>query len=110
MEKIDISNIKYDSNGLVPVIVQEELSKQILMFAYANKDSIKTTTNTKKIHFYSRSRSELWKKGSTSGNDFNLVKILIDCDMDCIIYVVEDSSKVACHTENKTCFYRELNE
>lgn len=103
----DILNIiKYDSDGLVPVIVQDEATKKVLMMAYANKDALEKMEETGETWFYSRSRKKLWHKGEESGNIQKIKKVLIDCDNDTLLILVEPKGP-ACHTGNKTCFYRE---
>ena len=101
--------LRYNSDGLIPVILQEKESGQILMFAWANEKAIQNTFETQQAWFYSRSRSELWHKGATSGMTFEVNEVFVDCDEDCLIYVTSTSDKAACHTGKKTCFYRELN-
>jgi len=107
---IKVDDIDFDkAGGLIPVIVQDFITKDILMLAYANKEAVEYTLKTGYAHFWSRSRRKLWMKGETSGNTLKIVKILIDCDEDTLIYQVKPSGPT-CHTGNKSCFYRELNE
>lgn len=94
-------------NGLVPVIVQDYETKDVLMLAYMSKESLKKTLEGDTTWFYSRSRNELWNKGATSGHFQYVKEIKIDCDNDTILILVEQTG-AACHTGNKTCFYREL--
>jgi phosphoribosyl-AMP cyclohydrolase len=94
-------------NGLIPVIVQDATSYEVLMMAYANKEAINLTQETGLAHYYSRSRKKLWKKGEESGHFQKVVKILIDCDEDCLLYQVEQEG-AACHTGYASCFYRTL--
>ena len=101
-------NIEVDfnkGNGLVPVIVQDNNTKEILMQAYADKQALELTLKEGYAYYYSRSRKSLWKKGETSGNTQKIVKVMIDCDEDCLLYIVEQNG-VACHTGAKSCFYR----
>ncbi len=109
MEKIKLSNIKYNKNGLVPVIVQDSNTQKILMLAYANKNAIELTLEKKTAYFWSRSRDELWLKGATSGNYLKIINILIDCDNDSLVYKVNLGDSKACHTGEESCFYRELD-
>lgn len=102
---MDISKVKFDSNGLVPVVVQDVRTGQVLMFAYANKEALEKTVETGKTHFWSRSRKKLWQKGEESGNVQEVEEIFIDCDNDCILALVKQTG-VACHTGAATCFYR----
>ena len=101
---MEVDEIKFDDNGLVPVIVQDAENGQVLMFAYANKESITKTIETKKTHFWSRSRQKLWMKGEESGNVQDVKGIFFDCDRDAILVLVEQTG-VACHTGQRTCFY-----
>ncbi len=95
-------------NGLIPVVVQDYLTKDILMLGYANREALLKTVETGFAHFYSRSRKKLWKKGETSGNTQEIKEIYVDCDEDSIIYVVKANGP-ACHTGNRSCFYRRLD-
>ena len=100
-------NIKYDEKALVPAVAQDYISGKILMVAYMNEESLRLTQETGKATYFSRSRQKLWVKGEHSGN-FQIVKeILVDCDEDTLILKV-DPQGPACHTGNKTCFYRKL--
>jgi len=104
---LDLSALKFDQNGLIPVIVQDFSTNEILMLAYMNKESIDLTIETGYMHYFSRSRDKIWKKGETSGN-FQKVKALYpDCDGDGLLAVVEQTG-VACHTGNKTCFFTNI--
>jgi phosphoribosyl-ATP pyrophosphohydrolase/phosphoribosyl-AMP cyclohydrolase len=96
--------IKFDEKGLVPVIVQDYQNGQVLMFAWANSQSLGITMQTNLAHYFSRSRQKLWQKGETSGNSQNVQEILIDCDNDCLIFKVKQQG-VACHTGAKSCFF-----
>lgn len=89
--------------GLVPVIVQDETTKDVLMLAYANKEALSLSFSTGVAHYWSRSRSSIWKKGETSGNVQTIKSIDTDCDQDTLLYVV-DQKGVACHTGNWSCF------
>ncbi len=107
MESIDISNVKFDEKGLVPCVVQDYYSKQVLMLAYMNRESLIKTMETGLATFYSRSRQELWTKGATSGNLQHVVELRLDCDGDAIVAEVKKDGP-ACHTGNESCFYRDL--
>ncbi|MEM0340772.1 MAG: phosphoribosyl-AMP cyclohydrolase [Acidilobaceae archaeon] len=95
------------TGGLVPVIVQDVKTKEVLMLAYANRESLEKTMATGLAHFWSRSRNRLWMKGETSGNVMKVVEIRVDCDGDSLLYLVEASGP-ACHTGNRSCFFRTL--
>lgn len=94
-------------DGLVPVIVQDVGSKDVLMQAYVNEQALKLTLNTGFAHYYSRSRKSIWKKGETSGHLQKIIKVYLDCDGDCLLYIVEQVGP-ACHTGKKTCFFDEI--
>ena len=102
MDRTDISMVKFDENGLVPTIVQEE-NGQVLMLAYMNRESLEKTIETGYSWFYSRSRRELWKKGETSGNVQQVKEISYDCDGDTLLLRVHQTG-VACHTGSYSCF------
>ena len=109
MERIDISfidSLKFDERGLIPVIVQDYENGDVLMLAYMNKDTLRQTIETGKATYWSRSRQKVWVKGETSGH-FQIVKeIYYDCDGDTILLKVEQVGGIACHTGNRSCFYR----
>ena len=103
-----IDDIDFEkSGGLVPVIVQDANTKEVLTLAYSNKESLKLAKETGKSWFYSRSRNKLWMKGEESGNTQEIREILVDCDSDAIIYLVEPSGP-ACHTGERVCFHHRL--
>jgi phosphoribosyl-AMP cyclohydrolase len=99
--------VKWNEQGLVPAIVQDAQSGAVLMLAYMNAEALRLTQDTGEVHFWSRSRQELWHKGATSGNVQRVREILIDCDADTILLKV-DPTGPACHTGETSCFYREL--
>lgn len=99
--------IKYNSKGLVPAIVQDANTRQVLMMAWMNSESLGLTRETHLAHFWSRSRKELWKKGETSGNILTVVEMHYDCDGDTLLLMV-DPAGPACHTGNTSCFYRKM--
>lgn len=105
---IDVSTLKFDQNGLIPVVVQSHNSGKVLMLAYADIAALEATNKSGYATFYSRSRKELWEKGATSGNRQKMVDIRVDCDQDSLLYIVEESGP-ACHTNNESCFYRSLS-
>ncbi len=98
---------KFDEKGLIPAIAQDYVSGRVLMLAYMNEESLRITQETGKATFFSRSRQCLWTKGEHSGNILHVKEILVDCDEDAIILKV-DPAGPACHTGQKTCFYRKL--
>ncbi|MDR0888957.1 MAG: phosphoribosyl-AMP cyclohydrolase [Coriobacteriales bacterium] len=99
--------LKYNSDGLIPAIVQQYDSKEVLMLAWMNEESLKLTQKSGTTWFWSRSRNKLWNKGETSGNTQQVKSIAYDCDEDCLLVQV-DSPGPACHTGNRSCFYRVL--
>ena len=103
----DISTVKFDSNGLIPAIIQDYYTKEVLTLAYMNKESLEISINEKKTCFYSRSRNELWRKGETSGNYQNIVSMKLDCDSDSIVVEVINDGP-ACHTGKESCFYNTI--
>ena len=101
--KLQISNLKFDAQGLIPAIVQDARTRQVLTLAYMNSESLMRTIETKETWFWSRSRSELWHKGETSGNTQQVVEIIPDCDGDSLVVLVEPTGP-ACHTGATSCF------
>ena len=102
-----IKEIKYDANGLIPAIVQDADTHEVLMLAYMNAESLRLTLETGETWFWSRSRSELWHKGATSGNVQHVVEVRVDCDADTLLVLVNPAG-AACHTGERTCFFRSL--
>ena len=100
-------NLKF-ADGLIPVIVQDAKSREVLMMAYANDEAVRLTQETGFAHYYSRSRKKLWKKGEESGHFQKVLNIFTDCDEDCLMYLVEQTG-AACHTGYESCFYRTLD-
>ena len=103
LEKLDFKK----GNGLIPVVVQDAKTKETLMLAYANKEAVELTLNTKKATYWSRSRNELWVKGETSGHTQKIISVTTDCDYDALLYVVEQVGNV-CHTGAATCFHHKM--
>ncbi|MCK5656141.1 MAG: phosphoribosyl-AMP cyclohydrolase [Candidatus Aureabacteria bacterium] len=101
--------VKFDKNGLVPAIIQDFKTLEVLMVAYMNKESLETTLKTGKACFWSRSRQKLWIKGETSGHIQKVKEIFVDCDNDTLLIKAEQIGG-ACHTGYRTCFYRKLDK
>lgn len=101
-------NLKYNENGLIPAIVQDSQTKEVLMMAYMNRESLIMTMESKKATYWSRSRKKIWVKGETSGHFQIVEKIYYDCDADALLLLVKQKG-AACHTGSKSCFYRELD-
>ena len=99
--------IKFDSNGLIPAIVQDAKTKEVLMMAWMNAESLQLTLEKGETVFWSRSRQEIWHKGATSGNVQKVVEVRVDCDADTLLVLVEPAGP-ACHTGERTCFYRSM--
>jgi phosphoribosyl-ATP pyrophosphohydrolase/phosphoribosyl-AMP cyclohydrolase len=102
------SGLRFDEHGLVPCVVQEWRTGEILMLAYCDEEAIARSRDTGEMHFFSRSRGRLWRKGGTSGNVQRLRQLRYDCDCDALVALVEPAGP-ACHTGNRTCFYRDLD-
>lgn len=101
--------LKYDQRGLIPAVVQDMETKQVLMVAWMNEKSLQLTLKTNEAHFWSRSRQELWHKGATSGNVMHVREIRVDCDADTLLLQVKPGGP-ACHTGATSCFYRQLKD
>ena len=106
---IDIKELKFDKDGLIPAIVVDSITKKVLTLAYMNEESLKISMEKNLTCFYSRSRQELWLKGETSGNYQHIVSITADCDKDALVVVVEPDGP-ACHTGEETCFFNPVYE
>lgn len=102
---LDLSNIKFDQNGLVPAVVQDDRTGQVLTLAYMNRESLEISIREKATCFWSRSRQELWRKGETSGNTQRIVSITADCDADALVVRVIPAGP-ACHTGQESCFFQ----
>jgi len=106
VDPADLGQVKYDDAGLVPAIVQEEGTGQVLMMAWMNAETLRTTLDTGRTVFWSRSRQEVWMKGETSGDRQFVREAYYDCDGDTLLFVVEQEGRGACHTGERSCFYR----
>lgn len=107
--KVPIEQIKFDERGLIPAVVQDFNTRQVLTLAYMDAESLRRTVATKETWFFSRSRQSLWHKGETSGHTQRVQDILVDCDSDALTLLVEPKGP-ACHTGKQTCFHNELKE
>ena len=103
-----VNQLAFNEKGLLPVITQDATSKEVLMFAWMNKQALEQTLSTKRVTYWSRSRKQLWIKGETSGHTQLLVSMAFDCDGDTILCQVEQS-RAACHTERPNCFYFDVD-
>lgn len=101
-------NLKFDDKGLIPVVVQDFRSGEVLMLAYMNREALELTKKTGEAHYWSRERKKIWKKGESSGNTQIVKEILVDCDGDALLLKVEQKGG-ACHEGYRSCFFRRLN-
>jgi len=107
---MNVEELKYDEKGLIPTVVQEAETGEVLMVAWMNKDSIRMTMDSGYTHFWSRSRQKFWKKGETSGCLQEVKGVFYDCDGDTLLVKVKQQGAGACHTGERTCFYRKLSD
>src|SRR4030043_758362 len=105
---IDSRTLKYDEKALIPAVIQDAETKEILMFAFMNQKSLEISLEEGRTCFYSRSRKKLWRKGETSGHVQTIKEIRVDCDRDCLLILV-DQKGPACHTQNRSCFFEQLH-
>lgn len=98
--------LKFDANGLIPAIIQEQKTGRVLMMAWMNRESLALTASEQRAIYWSRSRGKLWRKGEESGHVQKLHEMRLDCDADVIILMVEQLGHIACHTGRESCFYR----
>ncbi len=105
-DEADLAAVRYDADGLVPAIVQEKSSGRVLMLAYMNAATLRRSLDSGRTVFWSRSRQEEWAKGDTSGDRQWVREAFYDCDGDTLLFVVEQEGKAACHTGERTCFFR----
>ena len=103
-----LDQVKWNAQGLIPVITQDHVSKRILTQAWLNREALQTAVKEQRAVYWSRSRQSLWRKGEQSGNIQELVDIYLDCDNDSVCFLVRQIGGVACHTGRESCFYRKL--
>lgn len=109
LEHGDVFAPRFDAHGLITAIAVESGSRKVLMVAFMNAEALSKTLETGEVHYYSRSRKSLWKKGETSGEIQKLQEVLADCDQDALVLIVEQAGRgAACHTGRKSCFYRSV--
>lgn len=106
--QLPINALKFNDQGLIPCVVQDATSHEVLMVAWMNAESLLLTQSTGETHFWSRSRQELWHKGATSGNTQRVRELRVDCDEDTLLVLVEAAGP-ACHTGETSCFYRSVS-
>ena len=104
-----INNVRWDSNGLLPVIVQDASSSKIIMFAWMNLETLEASIRQKRAIYWSRSRNQVWLKGEKSGHYQNIKDMVLDCDNDVLLIKVEQEGGIACHTGRESCFYNKIN-
>ena len=105
-----VAAVKYDANGLVPCIAQDVATKDVLMMAWMNAETLRMTLDEGRMVYWSRSRQEVWRKGDTSGDRQFVRSAFYDCDGDTLLFLVEQEGKGACHTGEYSCFYRAFGE
>jgi phosphoribosyl-AMP cyclohydrolase len=105
-----LDEVCFDDHGLVPVIAQDSSSARVLMVAWANREALGETAATGRAVYWSRSRNQLWRKGEESGHFQRVVEIRLDCDVDVVLYAVEQEGGIACHTGRASCFFRRLED
>jgi len=108
-EKSALSDIKFNKDGLIPVVAQCVKSGTVLMMAWMNEEALKKTIDTNDMYYFSRSRQKLWQKGETSGHFQRLIELRLDCDNDTILALIEQTG-AACHTGTKSCFFKTIRE
>lgn len=102
-----VETVRFDDRGLVPAIVQDAATSEVLMLAYMNAEALRHTLETGRMTYWSRSREQLWKKGETSGHIQHVKEIRLDCDGDTLLFKVDQVGDAACHTGHRSCFYRQ---
>jgi phosphoribosyl-AMP cyclohydrolase len=105
-----LAEIRFDADGLVPVIAQDMASGRVLMFAWANREALAETAQTRRAVYWSRSRGRLWRKGEESGHTQQVSEIRLDCDGDVVLYAVSQAGGIACNTGRESCFFRRLTD
>ena len=105
----DPQSLRFDANGLIPVIAQDHASGQVLMVAWMNAEAVARTLSSGRVTYWSRSRGEFWEKGASSGHVQRLVDFRLDCDRDCLLLLVEQTGP-ACHTNRRSCFYTAVRD
>lgn len=107
-DSLGVDELTYDGSGLIPAVVQQHDTGEVLMVAYMNAESLRKTLETRRTWFWSRSRRQYWMKGETSGSVQDVLEVRYDCDADTVLVLVDQKGSGACHTGERTCFYRTL--
>jgi phosphoribosyl-AMP cyclohydrolase len=110
VEQSVVDGLKWSADGLVPAIAQDHTTNEVLMLAYMNRESLTLTIETGEVHYYSRSRKALWKKGESSGHIQLVRELRLDCDGDTVLVKVEQTGGIACHTGRRRCFFNRLED
>lgn len=105
-----LNRINWSADGLIPVVTQEAASGRVLTMAWANREALQRTAETREAHYWSRSRKKLWRKGEESGHVQKVLAIRTDCDQDVVLFEVEQVGGIACHTGRHSCFFLELRD
>jgi phosphoribosyl-AMP cyclohydrolase len=105
-----LDEVKWDANGLVTAIAQDEKTQRVLMVAWMNREALQLTADTGIAHYYSRSRQKLWKKGEESGHTQAVAELRLDCDGDVVVMQIAQAGGIACHTGRESCFYRRYQQ
>lgn len=108
VEPVDVADLSFDTDGLIPAVVQDATTRDVLMVAWMNDDAVRATLSEHRTVFWSRSRGQLWRKGETSGNVQHVREVRVDCDADTLLVAVDQAGDGACHTGAVTCFHRAL--
>lgn len=103
-----LEEVRFDDDGLIPAIAQDSETGRVLMVAWMNREALAATVQHQIVHYWSRSRQKLWRKGEESGNTQRLVELQMDCDSDVLVLKVEQEGGIACHTGRESCFFRTL--
>ncbi|MEJ6394708.1 phosphoribosyl-AMP cyclohydrolase [Gymnodinialimonas sp. 2305UL16-5] len=109
MTAFDAASLRYDANGLIPCIAQQEGTGEVLMMAWMTREAVERTLETRRVTYWSRSRQAFWIKGETSGHTQDLVDLRVDCDRDCLLAIVRQTGP-ACHTNRRVCFYTSVTQ
>ena len=104
-----IKNVRWDLDGLLPVIVQDVITNKVIMFAWMNRETLKKSIKQRKAIYWSRSRKQIWVKGEESGHYQNIEDMFLDCDNDVLLIKVTQKGGIACHTGRESCFYNQIN-
>ena len=105
-----LDHVRWNPDGLVPAIAQDAVTQRVLTLAWMNREALTKTVATREVHYWSRSRAKLWKKGERSGHVQRVREIRMDCDSDAILVIVEQVGGIACHTGRERCFYKRLDD